>query len=42
MLFKNILPTKILKDLNLNEIGFELETEIMAKILLEILTQLKR
>ena len=27
-----IIPTKILKDLNLNAIGFELETEIMAKI----------
>lgn len=27
-----IIPTKILKDLNLNALGFELETEIMAKI----------
>ena len=27
-----IIPTKILKDLNLNASGFELETEIMAKI----------
>tara|TARA_Y100000591_G_C21536387_1_gene546705 strand:+ start:19 stop:693 length:675 start_codon:yes stop_codon:yes gene_type:complete len=37
-----IIPTKILKDFNLDAVGFELETEIMAKICMRNLNVIEK